>query len=43
MFEVENFSGEMVDNIRQDFYAMTTVSNTLSSSLKVSKHQEKNI
>ncbi|MDR0760595.1 MAG: IS4 family transposase [Treponema sp.] len=33
-FELENFSGRLVDNIRQDFYAMMTVSNMLSSSLR---------
>jgi hypothetical protein len=33
-FELENFSGRLVDNIRQDFYAMMTVSNLLSSSLR---------
>jgi hypothetical protein len=32
--ELENFSGRLVDNIRQDFYAMVTVSNLLSSSLR---------
>jgi hypothetical protein len=32
--ELENFSGRLVDNIKQDFYAMTTVSNTLSSALR---------
>jgi hypothetical protein len=26
-FEVENFSGRLADNIKQDFYAMMTVSN----------------
>jgi hypothetical protein len=33
-FELENFSGRLVDNIRQDFYAMMTVTNMLSSSLR---------
>ncbi|MDR0377289.1 MAG: hypothetical protein LBH70_05795, partial [Spirochaetaceae bacterium] len=32
--ELENFSGRLVDNIKQDFYAMMTVSNMLSSSLR---------
>jgi hypothetical protein len=33
-FELENFSGRLVENIRQDFYAMMTVSNMLSSGLR---------
>jgi hypothetical protein len=33
-FELENFSGRLVDNIRQDFYAMMTVSNMLASCLR---------
>jgi hypothetical protein len=33
-FELENFSGQLVDTIKQDFYAMMTVSNILSSSLR---------
>jgi hypothetical protein len=32
--ELENFSGRLVDNIKQDFYAMMTVSNMLSSALR---------
>jgi hypothetical protein len=32
--ELENFSGRLVDNIRQDFYAMMTVGNMLSSGLR---------
>jgi hypothetical protein len=32
--ELENFSGRLVDNIKQDFYAMMTVSNMLASSLR---------
>ena len=32
--EVENFSGRLVDNIKQDFYAMMTVSNMLSSCVR---------
>jgi hypothetical protein len=38
-FELENFSGRLVDNIRQDFYAMMTVSNMLDSSLKEAKEK----
>jgi hypothetical protein len=33
-FELENFSGRLADNIKQDFYAMMTVSNMLSSGLR---------
>jgi hypothetical protein len=33
-FELENFSGRLVDNIKQDFYAMMTVSNMLASGLR---------
>jgi hypothetical protein len=33
-FELENFSGRLVDNIKQDFYAMMTVSNMLASALR---------
>jgi hypothetical protein len=33
-FELENFSGRLVDNIKQDFYAMVTVANMLSSGLR---------
>jgi hypothetical protein len=45
-FELENFSGRLVDNIRQDFYAMMTVSNMLASCLreangKIKKEQAK--
>jgi hypothetical protein len=32
--ELENFSGRLVDNIKQDFYAMMTVSNMLASALR---------
>jgi hypothetical protein len=32
--ELENFSGRLADNIRQDFYAMMTVSNMLASVLR---------
>jgi hypothetical protein len=33
-FELENFSGRLADHIKQDFYAMMTVSNMLSSGLR---------
>jgi hypothetical protein len=33
-FELENFSGRLADNIKQDFYAMMTVSNMLASGLR---------
>ncbi|MDR0662893.1 MAG: hypothetical protein LBF80_02285 [Spirochaetaceae bacterium] len=32
--ELENFSGRLVDNIKQDFYATMTVSNMLASVLR---------
>jgi hypothetical protein len=32
--ELENFSGRLVDNIKQDFYAMMTVSNMLARCLR---------
>jgi hypothetical protein len=32
--ETENFSGRLVDNVKQDFYAMMTVSNMLASFLR---------
>ena len=32
--ELENFSGRLVENIKQDFYAMMTVSNMLASCLR---------
>jgi hypothetical protein len=32
--ELENFSGRLAGNIKQDFYAMMTVSNMLSSALR---------
>ncbi|MDR0684470.1 MAG: IS4 family transposase, partial [Spirochaetaceae bacterium] len=32
--ELENFSGRLVDNIKQDFYAMMTVSNLLACGLR---------
>ncbi|GHV42663.1 hypothetical protein AGMMS49546_22070 [Spirochaetia bacterium] len=43
---MENFTGQLVDNIRQDFYAMVTVSNMLASCLreanrKIKKEQAK--
>jgi hypothetical protein len=31
---LENFSGRLADNIKQDFYAMMTVSNMLAGSLR---------
>jgi ribosome-associated toxin RatA of RatAB toxin-antitoxin module len=44
--ELENFSGRLVDNIKQDFYAMMTISNMLASFVreanrKVKKEREK--
>jgi hypothetical protein len=33
-FELENFSGRLADNIKQDFYAMVTVSNMPASGLR---------
>jgi hypothetical protein len=33
-FELENFSGRLVENIKQDFYAMMTISNMLASGLR---------
>jgi hypothetical protein len=44
--ELENFSGRLVENIKQDFYAMMTVSNMLASCLreangKIKKEQAK--
>jgi hypothetical protein len=32
--ELENFSGRLVDNIKQDFYAMMTVANMLAGALR---------
>jgi hypothetical protein len=32
--ELENFSGRLVDNIKQDFYAMMTVANMLASAVR---------
>jgi hypothetical protein len=32
--ELENFSGRLVDNIKQDFYAMMTASNMLAGGLR---------
>jgi hypothetical protein len=37
--ELQNFSGRLVDNIRQDFYAMMTVSNLRSSGLRESNEK----
>jgi hypothetical protein len=44
--ELENFSGRLVDNIKQDFYAMMTVSNMPASFVrdanrKVKKERER--
>jgi hypothetical protein len=36
-FELENFSGRLLDNEKQDFYAMMTVSNMLASCLREAK------
>jgi hypothetical protein len=33
-FELENFSGRLVDHIKQDFYAMMMVSNMQASGLR---------
>jgi hypothetical protein len=33
-FELENFSGRLADNIKQDFYAMMTATNMLASALR---------
>jgi hypothetical protein len=38
-FEVENFSGRLADTIRQDFYAMMTVTNMLAGSLREAKEK----
>jgi hypothetical protein len=38
-FELENFSGRLVDNIRQDVYAMMRVTNMLASSLREAREQ----
>jgi hypothetical protein len=45
-FELENFSGRLLDNVKRDFYAMMTASNTLASALreangKIKKEQAK--
>jgi ribosome-associated toxin RatA of RatAB toxin-antitoxin module len=39
--ELENFSGRLVDNIRQDFYAMMTVSNMLASFVRAADRKVK--
>ena len=36
-FELENFSGRLVDNVKQDVYAMMTVSNMLAGALREAK------
>jgi hypothetical protein len=35
--EAENFSGKLVDNIKQDFYAMMTVSNMVASCVRAAE------
>jgi hypothetical protein len=37
--ETENFSGRLVDNVKQDFYAMMTVSNMLAGCLRGANRQ----
>ena len=37
--ELENFNGRLVENIKQDFYAMMTVLNMLASSLREANRQ----
>jgi hypothetical protein len=37
--ETENFSGRLVDNVKQDFYAMMAVSNMLASCLREANHK----
>jgi hypothetical protein len=37
--ELENFSGRLVDSIKQDFYAMMTVSNMLASGMREANEQ----
>jgi hypothetical protein len=39
--ELENFSGRLVDNIKQDFYAMMTVSNMLASCMREANRRVK--
>jgi hypothetical protein len=39
--ELENFSGRLVDNIKQDFYAMMTVSNMLASFVREANRKAK--
>jgi hypothetical protein len=39
--ELENFSGKLVDNIRQDFYALMTVSNMMASCIRVADRKVK--
>jgi hypothetical protein len=37
--ETENFSGRLVDNVKQDFYAMMTVANMLSSFVRAANRK----
>jgi len=39
--ETENFSGRLVDNVKQDFYAMMTVANMLASCLREANRNAK--
>jgi len=39
--ELENFSGRLVENIKQDFYAMMTVSNMIASCRRVADRKVK--
>jgi hypothetical protein len=39
--ELENFSGRLVDNVKQDFYAMMTVSNMLASFVRAANRRVK--
>ena len=39
--ETENFSGRLVDNVKQDFYAMMTVANMLASCLREANRKAK--
>ncbi len=39
--ETENFSGRLVDNVKQDFYAMMTVANMLSSCVRQANEKAK--
>jgi hypothetical protein len=39
--ELENFSGRLVENIKQDFYAMMTVSNMIASCIRAAEQKVK--